>query len=337
MISIIIVGYKSKSDLSDCLTSIYSSSYEKFRILFIDNSDDGSADLIRTSFPKVIVIENTKNLGYAGGNNLLIKKALEVGSDYLLFLNADTILDKHCLENLVKAANKKTILQPLLLLYKDDKETDLINTDGNVLNFLGYSYCGNLGKKVNGKKSCDIPLASGAAMFLPVNVVEKIGSFDEKYFIYHEDADLSLRARIAGYDIKLIAEARIWHKYSFSKHKNKMYYAERNRLRFLLKNFSLRYLILIFPAFLINEILILLYSLVTGWGKEKILGWYEIMRSLPEILEARKTILNNRKTDDREIKEYISSKLEFNEFSNPLFKIYNVFLSLYWSLIKIML
>jgi len=336
MIAIIIVGYKSKKDLPDCLESIYTSSYKDFQVFFVDNSADGSCDYVRKHFPKVKIVDNDQNLGYAGGNNLLMNLAAKAGAEYFFLLNADTIIEKDCLQKLVNGADKKTILQPLLLLYRDGQKTDLINTDGNYLNFLGFSYCDNLGKnKSQAKPAGSIPLASGAAMFLPVQVFEKIGNFDQSYFIYHEDADLSIRARLAGFDIKLMPSSILWHKYSFSKHKSKFFYAERNRLKFLLKNFSLKYLILVFPAFLITEIMMILYSIAGGWVVEKFKGYAEVLKLLGPTLTERKKIVKIRKITDRELKNSIGPWLRFSELSNPLISVYNLFLVLWWYLVYI--
>ncbi|MFA5158282.1 MAG: glycosyltransferase [Patescibacteria group bacterium] len=337
MIAILIVGYNSKKDLPDCLESIYSSSYKDFQVFFVDNSNDGSSDYLKKNFPKVEVIENSDNLGYAGGNNLLMKLAAPK-ADYFFLLNADTIIDKDCLKKLAEHADQKTILQPLLLLHRNGQKTDLINTDGNYLNFLGFSYCGNLGKKYATDyrlPTTGIPLASGAAMFLPVGVYKKIGDFDQSYFIYHEDADLSIRARVAGYDIKLIESAILWHKYSFSKHKSKFYYAERNRLKFLLKNFSFKYLALIFPAFVVTELMMILYALIGGWVIEKFKGYGDVIKTMSATLSERKKILKLKKIKDSELKRVIGPWLTFSELRNPLLFVYNIFLVLWWYLIYI--
>lgn len=336
MIAILIVGYKSRNDLKDCLRSIFSSNYKNFRVFFIDNSPDGSIEYIKSNFPKVTIVPNKENLGYAGGNNVLIKKAIEQKADYVFVLNPDTIIDSNCLEVLIKQANKRTILQPLLLLHNGKKKTNLVNSAGNDLNYLGFSYCGDYKKdKKEIENNKNIALASGAAIFIPTEIIKKIGSYDESFFMYHEDVDLNWRARIFGYNIRLINDAIVWHKYSFSRNKNKMFYAERNRLLFLYKNFSLKYLLLIFPVFIINEILVTIYAIFTGWGMQKIQATFAAIHRMPSEKKQRKLQLLRIKRTQSEMKKMISNNIAFSELSSSfIFWPYNVTIGFYWKLIR---
>lgn len=333
MISIIIVGYNSEKDLDECLSSVFASSYKNFRVIFVDNnSADNSITLIKNRFPKVEIIVNTENSGFAGGNNIGIKKAISDKSEYIMLLNPDTIIDRDCLKNLTDKASKDTILQPLILLTLDGKNTNLINTTGGHLNFLGFSYCSDYKKERRTAKEKDIAIASGAAVLMPTNILEEIGMFDESFFMYHEDVDLFWRARLAGFNIRLIPDSVVWHKYSFSKNKKKMFYADRNRLIFLHKNFSLKYRMLVSPAFLINEILMFLYSLLSGWPKEKVSAWGSAIKNIC-IGNYKKKTSREQLVEEKTLKVFISPKIEFGEFPNPLFKIYNIFLIAWWHLI----
>ena len=138
-LAIIIVGFNSKKYLSDCLRALRKADKtDKTKVFFIDNdSSDESVLFIRKNFPEVMVIESKKNLGFAGGNNLGIEEAIKTGADHILLLNPDTIIDQNCLKVLESKADTQTILQPLILLHLDGKMTDLVNTSGNHLNFLG--------------------------------------------------------------------------------------------------------------------------------------------------------------------------------------------------------
>lgn len=332
MIAIIIVGYNSEQYLDDCLSSIFMSTYKKFRIYFLDNASiDNSTSLIKGKFPSVKVIKSKKNLGFAKGNNLAIKEALKHKADYLFILNPDTVLDKDCLKNLIKSSNEETILQPIVLLHKNGQKTQFVNTTGGVLNFLGFSYCSDYKEKRAHIKEKYIPIASGAAMLLPANLFNKVGFFDETFFMYHEDVDLSWRARLSGYQIKLIPESIVWHKYSFSKNKNKFFYSERNRILFLFKNFTVKYLGLIAIPFLLNEILIICYSLVNGLFIEKFKSYF----SAAHLLRNNNKFKINKKNSNNLSKNLMSAKLDFSEVTdNFIFKAYNSFLKLIWFIIQ---
>ena len=333
MISVIIVGHNSRKDLDECFDSILKNTYKNFRIILVDNdSCDDSLEFTKMNYPSVITIKNRNN-GYAGGNNLGIRKAIKLKTDYIFLLNPDTIIDKECFSNLVKKANRKTILQPLILLNINKKNTDLINTTGGHLNFLGFSYCSNYKEDKSVAIEGDIPTASGAAVFIPVSLLEKVGMFDESFFMYHEDVDLSWRARKLGFNIKLIPASVVWHKYSFSKNKNKVFYSERNRLFFLYKNFSFRYRLLIFPAFVINELLVLLYSLFGGWLFAK-------LRTYPSCIKLITKHKQNTKKYRKEangpsnIIDFISSDINFSEVKIPFSSVLNHATRIFWNLIR---
>jgi len=333
MVSIIIVGYNSEKYLKECLESVFASSYNKFEVIFVDNnSQDNSKEYIEKNFPRVNLINSKDNLGFAGGNNIGIKKAISDKSDYIFLLNPDTIIDQNCLGKLVEKADGETILQPLILLHDGKQKTDLINSAGNILNFLGFSYCGSYKKKrseiISDK---DIPVASGAAMFIPVKIIKKIGAFDESFFMYHEDVDLSWRAMIAGHNIRLTRDSLIWHKYSFSRNKNKMFYTERNRILFIIKNFSLRHLLLTAPMQLIITLALLLYFASDGI----ILSWFRIqfavIKSLPALLQEKRKIIKTIPPQD--LRRFLSGSLNFSELNSRPFRVLDKASTIYWKLI----
>ncbi|MFA6423035.1 MAG: glycosyltransferase [Patescibacteria group bacterium] len=334
MISVIIVGYNSEKYLNDCLASIYTSTIKKFRVIFVDNnSNDDSVKFIQENFKEVIIIKSKENNGFAKGNNIGIQKAIELGSEYVFLINPDTIIDPNCIEILLNKSDPNTVLQPLILLHENGEKTNLINTSGGVLHYLGFSYCSDYRKNKNDVTEKDIAIASGAAVLVPTNILNKIGLFDELFFMYHEDVDLFWRARMYGYNIRLIPDALIWHKYSFSRNKDKMFYTERNRLLFLFKNFSLRYLLLILPIFVFNEIFILIYALLTGWLGYKIKSYISLIRLLPKEFEKRKQnkLVSNK--SERKNKKFISSEISFSEFAIFLIQPYNYAINFYWKLI----
>jgi len=330
MIAIVIVAHNSRDDLFESISSIIKNDFQNYKIIVVDNaSTDGTYDLVKKRFRKIELIKN-KNTGYAGGNNLGIKRAIKLKSDYILVLNPDTILDKNCLRSLDESKQEDTIIQPLILLDK----TRLVNTTGSYLNFLGFSYCNNYKKPANQfHKKQEIALASGAASLISVKILKKIGLFDEDFFMYHEDIDLFWRARANGYKILFVPEAKVFHKYSFSKNKNKMYLSERNRLVFLYKNFSLKYLILIFPISVVNELLLIIYALLSGWLGQKISSYFAAAKIIKGKKIGKKKNLKKIVSSQGKLKKFIGSELSFSEVKNPLLVPYNALLWLYFKLI----
>lgn len=332
MIAVVVVGYNNLNDLEDCLKSILANSEKNIKIFYVDNdSRDASIDFVQNHFKSVQIIKN-KNTGYAGGNNVGIKMALKLGCKNIFLLNPDTILDSNCLALLKKASDQKTIIQPIVLIYEKGTKTHLINTTGNYLNFLGISYCNNYRQDEKIAQDGPIVSASGAAMFIPSAVIEKIGYLDESFFMYHEDLDFCWRARMAGFNVELLTTAKVWHKYSFSKNKLKYFYIERNRFLFIFKNFQIKTIFLILPFLLLNEILMLLYSIVSGWFIYKLKSCLSFFYLLPSALRERKK--NKRLFDDRVLKQFLSSQVEFSEVKVPGLKIYSRLSGLYFAAIR---
>lgn len=335
MIAIIIVGYNSRRYLRDCFISIKKSTLRDYKIIFVDNNSlDNSIEFVKKNYPGVIVIKNKENYGFAKANNIGIQKALELGAEYVFLLNPDTTIDKDCLVVLQKQADQKTILQPLILLHKG-KKTNLVNTAGGVLHYLGFSYCGHYKEQADKfiqKK--EIALASGAGMFIPAKILAKIGFFDENFFMYHEDVDLCWRARVAGYQIKLIPKARVWHQYSFIRNKMKIFYTERNRFIFLFKNLEPKTLLLILPALAINEFLVCLYALINFWFITKLRCYASILSSMSEIIKNRRQINKIRKMRDFQLKNFLKPELHFDEVKITPPRLYNRILGGYWRIIS---
>jgi GT2 family glycosyltransferase len=219
------------------------------------------------------------------------------------------------------------------LIHKNNQKTNQINTTGSLVNYLGFSYCNDYKKDADQIQSKEVPSGSGAGMLIPADLVKKIGAFDERFFMYSEDLDLSWRARRAGYSIQLIPEAKLWHKYNFSKNKIKFYYAERNRLFFIFKNLEIKTLLLIFPILLINEILVLSLSAVQGWPIQKIHTYGSLIGQVGYIWREKKRGEMLSVRSDRDLKKYLSSELSFLEVKVPLMPIYEKIISLYWRLI----
>jgi len=333
--AVLVLGYNSQKYLKDCFLSLTKAKTENIDLVYIDNnSGDNSLDYLRKNFPKVEILANRKNLGFAAGYNQAIKWAIKKGYDYLFLLNPDTITDQNCLRELAKKADQNTILQPLVLIHSRGKKTKLINTSGNNLNFLGMSYCGDYRHQKRFAREKEIVSASGAAMFAPATIFKKIGFLDGSFFMYHEDLDFCWRARLAGFEIKLIPKAIIWHKYNFGRNWGKFFYVERNRQMFLLKNFSAKTLLLVFPIWLINELAILFYALINGWFWLKIKSYFSFLKYFPQTLQSRSKIQIMRVKSDADLKKFISGKISFIEVKIPLLSLYNQITSKYWLNIK---
>ncbi len=335
-VAVVIVSYNGLGDLEDCLKSLRVQDYPNYEVIVVDNaSKEPIVSTLQKKYPEVELIASDKNLGFAAGNNLGVKRALKNGAKYVFFLNPDTEADTRLISETVNAATDKTIVQPLVLLY-EKKRTQLVNTDGNVVNYLGFSYCGNYRKlaRLSGEEG-EITVASGAAMLVPASFLRTYGGFDESLFMYHEDVDMCWRARLLGYSIRIQPTAKVWHRYVFSRNANKIFYAERNRLVFLFKNYQWRTLLLITPMLLVNEIVAILFSLISNSFGPKMRSYRSFWQLLPVIRQGRAEIQKIRQLSDRQLSPYLTGRLDFTAVRLPLIGLYNALLSGYWQVAKI--
>jgi hypothetical protein len=334
LVSVIFVNYNGKEDdIETCLSSLYKQTFKDFEVIFVDNdSQDDSIEYVKKNFPKVRIIESKKNLGFAAGNNLGVRHAR---GKYVFILNLDTQIEKNCLKELVECAkrNRNSGLCPKILFF--DKR-DKINTTGIAFSYLGFGWCDNLEK--NDKdflEEKELIFPSGAAFLIDKETFNEVGGFDKNYFIYYEDADLGWRLRLKGYKVVLAPKARVYHKYFFGRHPRKFYFAERNRIITILKNYEIKTLLLILPPFILTELGILFYSLMTDLFLSKLKGYWWILRNIDKIFENRREIQETRKVKDKDIVKYFLSKIEFKEIANPLIEyVLNPILDFYWKIIK---
>ncbi len=243
-VAIVILNYKLKKETLECLESVRSSNYQDLHIIVIDNhSEDGLSSEIK-KFPEVTFIENKENLGYSGGNNVGIKIALKEGMDYVFILNPDASLDKDCVLNLIEVATRENagIVGPKI--YFADKKT--IWYAGGIFDKdnVSGSHRG-VDEKDHGQyeKTEQTDFVSGAAILIDKVVFKKIGFFDERFFLYYEDADFCFRAKKAGLKILYSPKGKVFHKNASSTGLGSPlqdYYITRSRLLFAFKHLSFR-------------------------------------------------------------------------------------------------
>jgi len=255
------INYNSEEETVACLDSLKKLSLAdiNFTCYIIDNaSKKESQDYVEKhlaessyQFP-VEFIKNSENTGFSGGNNVGIKKALTSGADYILVLNNDTVVDEHLLEKMVKGMeenNQIGISSPKIYFYKGSefhkdryKENELgkvIWYGGGILDLKNvYGSHRGVDEVDNGQydKAEKTDFATGCCMLIRKEVFEKIGYFDEEYFLYFEDIDLCMRAKHHGFQIWYLPQGFLWHKNAGSTGGSgsdlQDYFMSRNRLLF---------------------------------------------------------------------------------------------------------
>lgn len=334
LVSIILVNYNGAKVLPGCLSTIFKQSYTNLEVILVDNaSSDDSLAWLKCEYPQVRVVANRTNFGFAKACNQGVAAA---SGEYVSFLNYDTVVDKDWLRHLVVAAEADDAIgacMSKILLLKVLPPT--INSAGGVVHFSGLSWSGSYNHADSAlfSKKEDVAFASGAAMLVKRSVLDEVGLFDEDFFMYCEDTDLSWRMRLAGYRLVYVPESIVWHDYHFSKGKEKYHLLERNRLSMILTNYQSRTLAVLFLPLLILETGMLFNALVSGWLPQKLQGYSELFRGRRRIKEKRRKVQLARRLSDRDIAGMFVAKIDFDGINNALVSFLNLFLGLYWKLV----
>jgi len=223
-IAVILVNWKKYNLTSKCIDSLNKSNYKNFKIILVDNeySEKSLIDL-RNKHKELIVFKEKNNLGFAGGNNIGIRYALENDYDYIMLLNNDTEVKENFILPLVERIEKDHFLgavQPLILNFSN--KSIIWNAGGKLNKFLGLTSTRLNNNKLNSSIVFDdyTDWISGCCILIKSEILTKVGLLDEKFFNYYEDVDWSLRMKNLGYDLGFVKESIIYH-HGSSSSKNK--------------------------------------------------------------------------------------------------------------------
>lgn len=343
-----VLNHNGLAYMEDCFSSLRKADPQGHSVetLVVDNaSADGSLAFLRERFPEVRVIENPENAGFAGGNNVGLRFAMENGFDYVYLLNQDTEVDPGFLPPALRVAESDpsiAAVQSKILLHHDKKR---INTVGNEIHFLGFGFsggCGRLdkpGEVVEGAEEPrkDITYPSGAGVLLRVSALREVGLFHEELFLYQEDLDLGWRLRLAGLRIVLAPRSVVYHKYQFSRNPRKFFHLERNRYLVMFQNYRIGTLLVLAPALAAMQIGMCFYAAAHSLlGQEKDIFAYFCRRASWRILlDARRKVQRTRRVKDRDVLRHFLGKLEFEDLGSPVLKhIANPLFNIYWLLVR---
>ena len=370
-IAIIIVTCNASEYLGELFSSLEKNEYprEDFEIVVIDNaSTDDTLTRIKNHESRIMnlrLITSTKNTGFAEGNNIGLRYALERNFDYAYLLNQDTVVDPNFLWEAVtmgESDEKIGVVQSLLMLWP---QKDLVNSWGNEIHYLGFAYSGGYKEKITDYLSTprlgsedpsgsettssrprgglritdkEIAYASGAACLVKLSALKEIGLFNKDFFMYHEDVDLGWRLWLAGYRVVLAPKSIVYHKYEFQRSIKKYYFMERNRYMVLVQNYSFLTLLVILPALCLLDIAMLFYSVFGGFWREEVRAftYFCSINNWKKIIATRKIVQGTRKVSDKDILKHFTGVIAFQDVQNPLVKyIFNPIFQAYFFLVKI--
>ncbi|NOZ05662.1 MAG: glycosyltransferase family 2 protein [Chloroflexi bacterium] len=219
LVYIVTLNWNRREETLTCLHSLQRSVYPNYRLLVVDNgSTDGSVETIRRQVPAAEVLVNECNLGFAAGANVGLRYALSQGAGFVFLVNNDTTVHPQALDELVRAARSPDVGMAAPVIYYQSAPTVIWSVGGG-WNPLLLEMTGGHGRGPDDGRWTEVverPVLVGCGLLLRRELLEQVGLFDERFFLYYEDSDLCLRARAAGFRLLLVPSAKMWHKVATS-------------------------------------------------------------------------------------------------------------------------
>lgn len=220
-VSIVIVNWNTCEDTMECIESLKKIDYPNYEIIIVDNASSGDdVKILQDRFGDYAhIIANDRNDGFAGGCNIGMRYALEKGTDYILWLNNDTIVDAQFLSEMVKVAEGDSaigITGSKIYYYRYPNR--LQSVGGKMNWWLGKRTMCGWDEEDTGQYDAltERDYVFGTSLLVKKVVVDKISFLDTSFFFNYEDFDYCTRAKRAGFKIVYVPESKIWHKYGAS-------------------------------------------------------------------------------------------------------------------------
>lgn len=267
-ISIIVLTFNSEKWIKRCLTSITRNANRNEIIVIDNNSSDRTIETIRKYSPKIKIINNKKNLGFARGVNIGIKNTQ---GKYILLINPDSKTCPKAVENVVTCLTTNDAdIAGAKLIRNNEVHGSFVRKPNLLTGIFDYT---NLRKIIPGdyfhkkhyyleqkfpKKTKEVDAISGAFMLIKRDVFKRIGYFDENFFMYLEDIDFCTRAKQAGFKIIFCPNAVVYHHggaSSTNKHRTNYQAWSDSRRYYFLKHFSVMSNIIIQPIFILDDLI----------------------------------------------------------------------------------
>jgi GT2 family glycosyltransferase len=332
-VALIYLGYGMKTYLPDVIEAIAALTYPKDRlqlILLPAGSPDGIREAIETQvlprsgkdLPETLLLDDGQNRGFAGNNNLGIQRALDSGAEYIFLHNGDLKVSPDTITEAVAVAEANASIGSVESLVCYWHEPKKVNIAGCAVHVAGYGYAIGNGQQLSDLSVVsgqEIAYASGAAVLYRASALRKVGLLEEGFFMYHEDLELGLRLRLAGYKNVLATKSLAYHDYAFSRNPKKFAWMELYRSLVILAYYQTATLLLFSPLLAAIEAGSWLMAWRGGWLKAKFWAtreWFK-PRTWKLLWHLRRRAQQLRVIPDRELLKYFVGKIEHQEVMNP--------------------
>jgi len=212
-VTAIVLNWCNEPDTAACLDSLAASRYDALTVLLVDNaSPDGSGDRLHARFPNLPYLQTGSNLGYAGGNNRGMERAIELGADYLLVLNNDTLVDPDCVARLVATAESTAAAVAAPQIRYFDAPDRVWYGGGTFSRARALGLHRLAAAPAASGSATAVSFVTGCCFLIRADTVQSLGGFDESFFAYVEDAELSVRLAAAGLTMLYEPSAKVLHR-----------------------------------------------------------------------------------------------------------------------------
>ena len=241
-VTAVVLVYNRWGLLPRCLFALFGSTYPNLRVLVVDNGSSVPApDGVRTLLDRCTVVRTPNNLGYAGGNNVGISRALDVGAELVLLINDDAYVATDCVEKLVAVMVADAAAGAVGPLVLDARDPGTIQSAGGVWSreqLRGLHRDRGVADRGQYDRALPSDFVDGCCILLRASALHRVGPLDEGFFLYYEEAELCHRLRSAGYACVVVPWARVEHEGPRTGTRGSpvtSYFSHRNRFLYLRK------------------------------------------------------------------------------------------------------
>ena len=335
-VSVLIVTWNSATDLPVTLPALRAELGEEDELIVVDNdSGDRTTEVVERLAPDARLVRNPTNVGFAAACNTAAGLAK---GDLLVILNPDAVPLAGFGEAIRRPWVEERGWTAWQALVADSCGTR-INSAGNPVHFTGIVWAGRHGQSIwDVPGPSEVAALSGACFAIPRSTWNEAGGFPDRFFLYHEDVDLSLRLRLHGGTLGIETAAKVDHNYEFGARNHKWRWLERNRWAFLIRVYPTRLLLVLLPGLLATDMALLVVAIRGGWGRQKVGATIDVLRWLPSLLRERREVQATRTVRSAEFATWLTPDLDSPFFhgvveSAPI----RLGLRAYWRLARLML
>jgi hypothetical protein len=290
----IVVNYNGKETIRDCLDSLLTQSNPFSEIIVVDNnSPDRSGEGLETAFPGIKLLLLPENSGFPSACNTGIRNS---SSELVVILNNDIRLDQDWLSNMLARTNPEWDFWASMVIFADSPGK--IDSAGDGMTVIGAAYKAGHGRQASffAKERETFGACAAAAMYRR-SLLDRIGGFDEDFFLIYEDVDLSFRARLIGGRCLFVPDARVYHRVNYSigtfSH-NYVFFGQRNSEYVFWKNMPTPLLLLYLPERIVFGLMSLAYFSLKGRLLSFVKAKADFLKHFPEILKKRREIQRSK-------------------------------------------